>query len=86
MNSIKEVLIHLRALKELDNVIVESLTIMFKDCEELNNKHVIYLWKGECRGLGKLQFTALKFNPCNKSLGNQFKHLEGKMVIKTIQY
>lgn len=41
MNSIKEVLIHLRALKELDNVIAESQTVMFKDCEELNNKHVI---------------------------------------------
>lgn len=86
MNSIKEVLIHLRALKKLDNVRAESLTIVFKDCEVLNNKHIIYLWKGECGGLGKLQFTALKFNPCNKSLGNQFKHLEGKMVIKTTQH
>lgn len=54
MYSSKEVLIHLKALKELDNVIAESLAIMFKNCGELNNKHIIYPWKGEYGGLGKL--------------------------------
>lgn len=38
----EEVLIDLRALKELDNVIVKSLAIMFKNCEKLNTKHIIY--------------------------------------------
>lgn len=86
MHSSKEVLIHLRALKVLDNVIAESLTIMFKNSEEPNNKHIIYPWKGEYGGLGKLQLTALKFNACNESLSNQFKYLEGKTVTKAIQH
>lgn len=54
MYSSKEGLIHLRALKELDNVIAESLAIIFKNCEEPNSKHIIYPWKGKYGGLGKL--------------------------------
>lgn len=38
----EEVLIDLRAAKELDNVTVKSLAIMFKGCEKLNTKHIIY--------------------------------------------